>query len=107
MTTNAEAIAALVQSKTTLQAQCDDASGDTLAKLMASIHALTSEIGALEAAALSNATYVPATDAFNKATQDAKAFLATLNNLKATFAAAASVASALDTVINLISKVGL
>lgn len=107
MTTNAEAIAALVASKTTLQAQTDGASGDTLRHLIGTIHMISSEIGANEVAVLNNAPYVPATDAFKGVTNDAKSFLATLNDLKAAFAAVGGVASALDSVIKLIMKVGL
>jgi hypothetical protein len=107
MTTNADAIAALVKSKATLQAQCDDASGDTLAQLVSTIHNITSEIGALETAALNDANYIPATDPFKSATADAQSFLATINNLKTAFADVGVVASALDTVVNLVTKLGL
>jgi hypothetical protein len=107
MTTNADAIAALVDSKTKLQAQTDAASGDTLLQLISTLHNISSEVGALEAATLNSATYVPGTDAFKNATADAKSFLTTLNNLKAAFAEAGAIASALDTVINLITKLGL
>jgi hypothetical protein len=107
MTTEAGAIAALVDSKSVLQAQCDAASSDTLAQLIGAIQTISGEIGALEAAALNNANYVPATDAFKSATADAKAFLVTLNRLKTVFAAAGSVASALDSVINLVTKLKL
>src|ERR1700722_707463 len=107
MTTNADAIAALVDSKTKLQAQTDAASGDTLRQLISTIHNISSEVGALEAAALNNANYVPATDAFKSATADAKSFLTTLNNLKTTFAEAGAIASALDTVIKLITTLAL
>jgi hypothetical protein len=104
MTTNADAITALVKSKAALQAQCDAASGDTLKQLISTIHNISGEIGALEAAALNNANYVPATDPFKSATADAKSFLTTLNNLKTLFAAAGAVACALDSIINLITK---
>jgi hypothetical protein len=107
MTTNADAIAALVQSKQTLQSQCDSASGSTLTQLVSSIHNISGEIGALEAAALDNAAYVPATDPFNQATADAQGFLTTLNHLKTAFAALGTVAKALDSVINLIKKLAL
>lgn len=107
MTTNADAIAALVKSKAALQAQCDAASDDTLKQLINGIHNISDEIGALEAAALNNADYVPVTDPFKSATADAKSFLATLNRLKTVFAAVGSVASALDSIINLITKLGL
>jgi hypothetical protein len=107
MTTNADAIAALVDSKTKLQAQTDAASGDTLRQLISAIHNISSEVGALEMAALDNANYLPATDAFKSATADAKSFLTTLNNLKAAFAEAGTIASALDKVISLITKLGL
>jgi hypothetical protein len=107
MTTNAQAVAALAQSKTALQAQCDASSGQTLTQLIATIHNISSEIGAIEQAALNNANYVPATDAFKSATADAKSFLDTLNSLKQKFAAVGSVAKALDSVVNLITKLGL
>jgi hypothetical protein len=107
MTTNAQAIAALAQSKAALQAQCDASSDQTLAQLIATIHNISSEIGALEQAALNNANYVPTTDAFKSATADAKSFLDTLNSLKQKFAAVGSVAKALDSVVNLITKLGL
>src|SRR5580658_7116340 len=108
MTTNAQAVAALVQSKAALQAQCDASSGETLlAQLIATIHNISSEIGALEQAALNSANYVPATDAFKSATADAKSFLNTLNSLKQKFGAAGSVAKALDSIVNLITKFGL
>jgi hypothetical protein len=107
MTTNAQAVAALVQSKAALQAQCDASSGQTLAHLVTTIHNISSEIGALETAALNNANYAPATDAFKKASGDAKNFLGTLNSLRQKFAALGSVAKALDSVVNLITKLGL
>ena len=107
MTTNADAITALAKSKAALQGQCDTADGDTLNKLETAIHNISSEIGELETSALSSAPYVPATDAFKQATADAKGFLATLSSLKAAFATAVSVAGALDSVINLITKLGL
>jgi hypothetical protein len=107
MTTNAQAVAALVQSKAALQAQCDASSGQTLAHLLTTIHNISSEIGALETAALNNANYIPATDAFKKATADAKSFLVTLNSLKQKFAAVGLLAKALDSVVNLITKLGL
>lgn len=107
MITNAEAIAALVKSKTVLQAKADAASGKTLDQLVDTIHNISSEIGALEAATLNNADYVPATDQFKSVTAEAKDFLATLDTLKKVFAAAGTVAKALDTVINLITKLGL
>jgi hypothetical protein len=107
MTTNAQAVAALVQSKAALQVQCDASSGQTLAQLVTTIHNISSEIGALEMAALNNANYVPATDAFKNATADAKSFLGTLNSLKQKFAAVGSVAKAIDSVVNLTTKLGL
>lgn len=107
MTTEAAAIAALVDSKSVLQAQCDAASGNTLMQLVGAIQTISGEIGALEAAALNNANYIPATDPFKIATADAKDFLATLNSLKTAFATAASVASALDSVINVVTKLKL
>lgn len=104
MTTNADAIQALVESKAELQKQCDGADDDTLNKLITTIHNISSEIGALETAALNDAAYIPATDAFKSETEDAKSFLATLNNLKTAFGAIAQVASALDSLTNLIIK---
>lgn len=107
MTTNAQAIAALVQSKAVLQAQSDAASGDTLVQLENAIGNISSEIGALESAALNNASYIPGTDAFKKVTASAQSFLKQLNTLKDVFAAVGAVASALDTVVNLITKLAL
>ena len=107
MTSNADAIAALEKAKAVLEAQCDAASVDSLKQLSDSIDAISSEIGALELVVLSSAAYVPATDSFKKVTDDAKAFLGTLNKLKTTFAYAGEVASALDTVINLITKLSV
>ncbi|MEO6801244.1 MAG: hypothetical protein ABI178_15000 [Rhodanobacter sp.] len=104
MTTNADAIAALVKAKATLQAQCDAASVSTLKRLTSSINSISSEIGALAAAALNNAIYVPVTDSFRKVTDDAKVFLATLNKLKTTFANASEVVGVLDSVINLVTR---
>lgn len=107
MTTNAQAITALAQSKAALQAQCDASSGQALDQLNAAIHNISSEIGALETAALNSANYIPATDVFKSATADAKSFLATLSTLQKQFAAVGSVAKALDSVVNLITKLGL
>jgi len=90
-----------------LQDQCDASSGQALAQLTTSIHNIWSEIGALEAAALDDADYAPATDVFKKATADAQAFLKTLNKLKQKFAAIGTVAKALDSVVSLITKLGL
>jgi hypothetical protein len=104
MTTNAQTIAALTQAKELLQAQCDDADGPTLSQINTSIHKLSGEIGALEAAALDNANYVPATDPFKQATADAQDFVGTLNQLKDAFGDVAAVAGALDTVVKLITK---
>jgi hypothetical protein len=107
MTTSAQAIAALVQSKAVLQSQCDSASGETLNQLVATIQNISSEIGTLAASALNNAPYIPGTDAFKEATASAQSFLATLNSLQKAFSALASVASALDSVVKLITKLGL
>jgi len=107
MTTNASAIAALVKSKKALQDQCDAASGDTLKQLENAIHNISSEVGRLETATLNTATYIPQTDAFKSTTAEAKAFLATLNTLKTAFSTIGEVASALDSVINLITKLSL
>lgn len=107
MTTNADAIKALVKSKAALQARCDAADSDTLDKLEEAIHHISSEIGALENTTLNTATYIPQTDAFKNATDKAKAFLTTLNTLKTIFAAIGVVASAIDSVINLITKLSL
>ena len=107
MTTNANAIAALVKSKAALQDQCDAAGADTLDKLEEAIHNISSEIGALETITLTTAPYIPQTDAFKNATDKAKAFLTTLNTLKTIFNAIGAVASAIDSVINLISKLSL
>jgi len=104
MTTNAQAIAALVQSKAALQAQCDASSGQMLADLTATIHNISSEVGAIEKTALSNADYVPATTIFKNATDDAKSFLEKLRSLKQKFDALGSVAKALDSIVNLITK---
>jgi DNA-binding ferritin-like protein len=107
MTTNAQAIAALVQSKAALQAQCDGSSDQTLADLTTTIHNISSEIGALGKTALSDANYVPATTVFKSATDDAKSFLEKLRSLKQKFDAVGSVAKALDSIVNLITKHGL
>ena len=107
MTTNADAISALVNSKFVLQNQCDAADSDTLDKLEEAIHHISSEIGALETTTLNTASYIPQTEAFKNATDKAKAFLTTLNTLKTIFNAIGAVASAIDSVINLISKLSL
>jgi hypothetical protein len=102
MTMNAEAISALVKSNDALQQQCDGADEDKLDQLMTAIHNISSEIGAKANDAL-EAVYIPATDAFKKETDEAKGFLDTLDKLKKAFGAIGTVASALDTVIKLIT----
>jgi hypothetical protein len=107
MTTNAQAIAALYDSKKSLQDQCDAASGQALKQLTLSIHNISSEIGGLEADALDDADYTPSTAEFKRETADAQAFLKTLNKLKQKYSTVSTVAKALDSVISLITKLGL
>ena len=102
-TTNGDAIAALEESKAKLQEQCAGADKDTLNQLMTANHNISSEIGAKVLEALNNAPYIPATDAFKSVTADAQDFLDTLNKLKTVFGAIGTVASAIDTVVKLIT----
>jgi hypothetical protein len=106
MTTNAEAVAALVTAKAALQGECNNtATGtDVFNNLTSAIHAISAEIGALEAATLTSAAYVPATDLFKQATANAKSFVASLNRLRSVFDGIHKVAGALDSVISLITK---
>lgn len=107
MATNAEVITRLEDAKDSLQAQCNEASGARVLQLMTAVHQIADEIGQLEAQALDNSPYVPQTNPFKKQTDDAKAFLATLNSLKSAFAAAAAVAGAIDSVIKIITTLGI
>jgi hypothetical protein len=102
MPTAVEAITQLEAAKKLLEDQTGGASGATLLKLLMAIQHIADEVGAQEAMALNAAPYVPQTDPFKAATSDAKAFLATLNNLKAIFAGIGQVAMAADTVIGMI-----
>lgn len=102
MTTNADAVKALVQSKKALQAQCDAASGDILDQLISTIQNISGEIGKLEREMLESAQYIPSTDPFKRVTNESKSFLTTLKKLKATFANVSAVARELDLVIGLI-----
>ena len=104
MATNAEVVTQLEASKDVLQAQCNAASGAQVLQLMTLVHQLADEIGNIEAQALDDADYVPQSDCFKKETDDAKAFLKTLESVKSAFAAADQVAKAVDTVIGIISK---
>jgi hypothetical protein len=107
MSTNAEVITALENAKTVLQGQVDAANGATLNQLTDSIDYVSDEILAIEAKALANSTYVPATDAFKANTDEAKAFVADINQLKTNFDTAVTVAGVLDQVVGLITKVAL
>jgi hypothetical protein len=56
----------------------------------------------VEALALANADYIPRTDSFKALTEDAKAFVANLQSIKATFHRIEQVAQAADTVLKFI-----
>lgn len=101
MPTAVEAITQLEAAKKSLEDQTGGASGATLLKLLMAIQHIADEVGAQEAVALTT-PYVPQTDPFKAVTSDAKAFLATLNNLKAIFAGIGKVAAAADTAISMI-----
>lgn len=105
MATNSEVIAELEETKTTLQQQRDNASGQMVLELTTAINNIAGEIGSIESAALANAPYVPRTDLFKKATDDGKEFLDSLKKLKTAFKDSIAVARALDSVIKVISKV--
>lgn len=104
MTTNAAAIAALVNAKAVLESRCNGASEDALKLLCDSINSISAEIGALEVNALKSASYLPATDAFKIVTASAGDFLKKLNKLRSEFDGVIKVAAALDSVINLVKN---
>jgi hypothetical protein len=102
MATNADAIKDLEASKKTFEDQCNDASGATLLKLLTAIQHLADEVGDLEARLLATADYVPQTDSFKAVTDDGKAFLSLLTNLKTLFAGIGQVAAAADKIVSFI-----
>ena len=89
-------------SKKVLEDQCAAYSGKALLNLLTSIQHIADEVGALEASTLANAAYVPQTDPFKAATADAQTFVATLNSIKAAFAALGTVAQAIDKILTYI-----
>jgi len=99
MATNGEALADLEDSKRTLEGETSAASGTDLLKLLTAIQHIGDEVGQLEVSTLTD-SYVPQTSAFQQATADAKAFVATLESLKVAFAAVATFAAAADKVIS-------
>ena len=102
MATNAEVIATLVAAKTEFQAQTDAASGTVMLQLMAVVHRLADEIGELAVQA-ANESYVPGTDFFKAETEEAAAFLDSLEDLKNALAGVAAFAKAADKVIGIVS----
>ena len=94
MTTNADAIKALIASKEELGKQLD--------QLQTAIDKISDEIDAKVSEALNNASYIPATDAFKKETQKGQDFLNKLKTLQTIFGTIGTVATAIDTVIKLI-----
>ena len=96
MLTSASAISDLEISKKALEDQCAAASGAVLLKLLMSIQHIADEVGDLEASTLATAPYVPQTDSFKAVTADARAFVATLNSIKAAFPALGAVTQAID-----------
>jgi hypothetical protein len=107
MATNAQVIAALEADKTTLQNQVAAADANTTNVLMDAIQAISNEVGAIQQQNLSTANYIPATTLFNNATQEGKGFVASLTQLKNTFATLNAVASAIDQVIKIATGLGL
>jgi len=99
MATNGDALADLEDSKRTLEAETSAASGTDLLKLLTAIQHIGDEVGQLEVSTLSD-SYLPQTSAFQQATADAKAFVATLESLKVAFAAVAAFAAAVDKAID-------
>jgi hypothetical protein len=102
MPTSSDAIQDLEDSKKALEDQCAAASGATLLKLLLSIQHIADEVGAQETSLLATAAYVPQTDPFNAVTTDAKAFVATLNSIKAAFAALGPFVQAIDRILTYI-----
>jgi predicted phage tail protein len=102
MTTNAEAIAALVASKEEFRKKLETATGETKDQLETSFNNTSDEIDAKVLEALMNSPYIPATDAFKKETEEGQEFLNKLKTLKAIFGAIDPVSKAADTVIKLI-----
>jgi len=102
MPTSGDAIQDLEDSKKAFEDECAAASGATLLKLLLSIQHIADEVGAQEASLLAASTYVPQTDPFKAVTADAKAFVATMNSIKAAFGALGTVASAIDRILTYI-----
>jgi hypothetical protein len=71
-------------------------------KLLTAIQHIADEVGAVEALTLANSDYIPETDSFKALTEDAKAFVANLQSIKATFQRIEQVAQAADTVLKFI-----
>lgn len=108
MSSNADVIAALERAKIALQRQLNETSDQTTAdELHDAIECISDEVMAVETKNLADSTYVPGTGPFQKATADGKAFIAKLKNLQNTFAAIEAVASAIDQVLKLVTKLGL
>lgn len=107
MATNSEIIEKLEKTQTALEEQRLSASGDMDLKLTTAIDKIADEIEGLEAVTLTDATYVPKTDPFKQETADGKTFVTHLKGLQTAFSDVTAVASALDSVIKIIAKIGV
>ena len=102
MATNATAITDLEGSKAVLEGRCAAASGAGLLKLLTAIQHVADEVGSLEMDQLGDADYIPQTTAFDAATADGAAFVATLKSIKAAFSGLSIVADAVDKLLTYI-----
>ena len=103
MATNRSTIRDLVDAKSALEDQVDPggATGTTLDNLNAAIGSIQDELAQLVLQD-ANAVRVPQTDPFQKATEEAQAFVATLNTIKAAFNGVDRVVNAIIDVIKYI-----
>ena len=102
MATTTQTIATLVASRNALVAETTGVSTTAGQYLWTAIDDINDEIDQLTANALANADYVPQTDPFKAVTDEGKAFIGTLNDIKSVFSGIAAVAAAATSVLNII-----
>lgn len=104
MPTCTQTIDTLIASRDALAKAADTMSAEAAQPLQDLIDDLNSEIDALTAAELGDADYVPQTDPFNAATAQGQALIDRLNALKSTLCTIASVVSAANTILGVVTK---
>ena len=102
MATTTQTITSLINSRNALAKETDGLSPTSSQYLWTAIDDINTEIDELTANALATADYVPQTDPFKAVTNEGKAFIGTLNDIKGIFSTAAAVVAAATSVLNII-----